>query len=246
MKKRRILVIHENGVIRSIIKRTLTAELQDVELYPVSSARAGVKDLEKESYDMVICANEMADLNGAEILKIMRGGEKHKKTGFLLLTSKLDKQNRQSFMESGVTEVLKMPFEAGELTRYVETLSIPRDWRRHRRIEIPDIRMLIQQEKKTIPAQVVNISLGGMLSNLMLKDGVPEFSRYYQLFIQFPENYESVAVMAKGYIVRQAALHWLAPPEPESLQVAWCLEPLSNHDNEIIKEMLDKALVDYS
>lgn len=240
MKKRRILIIHEYGIFQSIIKRILTAEVPDVDLHMASSAREAVERLDRESFDMVISANEMEYKNGTDIFRLMKAGGRHKETGFLLLTSKLDRQSRRSFEDKGIDNVLQLPFQAGELARMVEKLSSPRIWRRHRRIFIPDTSVQIE----SIQAKVVNLSLGGMLCDLKVTDGIPQFSRFYQLNILFPAAYGSAAVNAQGYTLRQAALQWLEPPEPEILQTAWRFSLLSEGDTEIMKEILDKAFHD--
>lgn len=245
MKKRRILIIHESGVFQSIIKRTLIAEVPDVDLHAVLSARDAVKRLEKESFDMVISANEMDYKNGADIYDIMKESGRHKMSGFLLLTSKLDGKNRAFFKSKGIVNVLKLPFQAGELARAVEGLSTGREWRRHRRFVIPDTRVLIQMVNGTVPVEVVNLSMGGMLANLKVVEEVPKFSSFYTFNIVFPPEYDSVRVNAQGYTLRQAGLQWLEPPHLEILQCAWRFLPLSDRDADVMQGILDKVPLDH-
>jgi hypothetical protein len=80
-----------------------------------------------------------------------------------------------------------------------------------------------------------------MLCDVKVSDGIPQFSRFYQLNILFPAVYGSAAVNAQGYTLRQAALQWHEPPEPEILQSAWRFSLLGDKDTEIMKEILDKA-----
>jgi CheY-like chemotaxis protein len=241
MKKRRLLIIHESGVFQSIIKRTLIAEVPDVDLHAVSSARHAVKRLEEETFDMVISANEMGEMNGADIYNMMKDSGRHKNTGFLLLTSKLDRRNRELFKSRGIDNVLTLPFQAGELAQAVENLSSPREWRQHRRFVIPDTRVLVRMVNRTVQWEVVNISMGGMLANLKVVEEVPQFSSFYQLNIVFPAQYDSLRVNAQGYTLRQAALQWLEPPHLEILQCAWRFLPLSERDAQVMLEMLNKV-----
>lgn len=244
MKKRRILIIHESSVFQSIIKRTLIAEVPDIDLHAVFSARDAVKRLGKETFDMVISANEMDYMNGADIYDVMKGSGRHKMSSFLLLTSKLDRRNRELFKSKGIDNVLELPFQAGELAREVEKLSSPREWRQHRRFVIPEIRVLIHMVNRTVPVEVVNISMGGMLANLKVVEEVPQFSCLYRLNIVFPPEYDSIRVNAQGYTLRQAGLQWLEPPHLEILQSAWRFLPLSERDAEVMKEILDKVPLD--
>ncbi len=241
MKKRRILIIHESSVFQSILKRTLFAEVPDVDLHAVFSARDAVKRLEEETFDMVISANEMSHMNGTDIFDGMKASGRHKMSGFLLLTSKLDPKNREFFKSRGIDNVLKLPFQAGELSRAVEGLSTAREWRRHRRFVIPDTRVLIQMVNRTVPVEVVNLSMGGMLANLSVKEEVPQFSSFYKFNILFPPEYDSVRVNAKGYVLRQAGLQWLEPPHLEVLQGAWRFLPLGDWDAEVMQGILDKV-----
>ncbi|MCP5103845.1 MAG: hypothetical protein GY950_10725 [bacterium] len=241
IKKRRILIIHESSVFQSIIKRTLIAEVPDVDLHAVFSPGDAVNRLEKETFDMVISANEMNILNGVDIYEIMKESGSHKMSGFLLLTSKLDAQNRELFKSKGIDNVLKLPFQAGELARTVEKLSSSREWRRHQRFVIPEARVLISMVNRTVPVEAVNLSMGGMLANLRVMEEVPQFSCIYKLNIVFPFEYDSVRVNAQGYTLRQAALQWLEPPHIEILQSAWRFLPLNERDAEVMQGILDKV-----
>lgn len=244
MKKRRILIIHESRVFQSILKRTLVAEVPDVDLHAIFSARDAVKRLEEETFDMVISANEMSHMNGTDIFDTMKDSGRHKMSGFLLLTSKLDRRNREFFKSKGIDNILKLPFQAGELARAVESLSTAREWRRHRRFVIPETRVLIQMVNGKVPVEVVNISMGGMLSNLKVMEEVPKFSSFYDFNIVFPPEYDSVRVSAQGYTLRQAGLQWLEPPHLEILQCAWRFMPLNDRDSEVMHDILDKVPLD--
>lgn len=242
LKKRRILLIHEQNTFRDILKRTLTAEVPDVDLHTAWSAREALDRLDTESFDMVISANEMEFMNGTGIYEKMKSGGRNAGTSFLLLTSSLDEKNRQLFKEKRIEHVLQIPFKAGELSFKVESLSHPRIWRQHQRFEIPGIVMRIQLDNKVVQADLVNISLGGALANLNVKSGdIPEFSRYYKLNISFPETYERVSVNAEGYVIRQAALQWLEPPRLEIIQGAWRLANMGERELEVLGGILDKA-----
>lgn len=246
LKKRRILVIHEQSTFRGIIVRTLTAEVPDVDLHIARSAREALNRLDAESFDMVISANEMDYMNGTGIFERMKSASRNAGTPFLLLTSSLDEKNKQLFKEKRIDNVLHVPFKAGELSYKVESLSHPRIWRQHQRYEIPGIVMRIQLDDRVAQADVVNISLGGALCNLNVKDGgIPEFSRFYKLNISFPEAYERVSVNAEGYVIRQAALQWLEPPKLEIIQGAWRLSKMGEREKEVLNEILNKAAAQF-
>ncbi len=241
MKKRRILIIHESGTFRNILKRTLNAELADVDLHLAPSAKEAINRLETEAFDMVISANEMEHMNGTVIFEKIKEMGVDKQVGFLLLTSKLDKENRTKFKSAGIENILKLPFQAGNLAQTVENLSNPRDWRRHRRIDIPGTRVLIRLDGTNVSAEIANLSMGGMLSDIKASVGIPKFSRFYKFNILFPMEYENVRVSAEGYILRQAALQWLEPPAPDIIQSAWRFSLLSDLDTEVMEQTISKA-----
>lgn len=241
MKKRRILIIHESVLFQNIIRRTLTAEVPDVDLHFSSSSRDALQRLDKELFDMVISANEMEYKNGTDIYEIMTESGRHKKTGFLLLTSEMDPHNHQLFKEKGITNILVLPFKAGQLAHAVEAFSQPREWRMHRRLEIPNTQVIIMGDKGAIPGQIVNLSLGGMLNDLQVIFGIPSFSRFYPLEILFPSRYGSQSVKAQGYILRQSALQWFEPPALELIQMAWRLTPASDSDAQILETILNQV-----
>lgn len=244
MKKRRILIIHESAVFQNIIKRTLTAEVPDVDLHVSSSSRDALKRLDKELFDMVISANEMEYKNGTEIYELMTESGRHKKTAFLLLTTEIDAHKQKLFKEKGIANVLVLPFKPGKLSKAVEELSHPREWRLHRRIEIANTQVIITGEKNVIPVHIVNLSLGGMLCDLQIMFGIPSFSRFYSLEILFPSHFGSQSVKAQGYILRQAALQWREPPELELLQMAWRFTPTSDNDTQLLEKIINQAILE--
>jgi len=222
--------------------RTLTAEVPDLELHTADSSLEAIELLKKESFDMVISANEMEQMNGTDVHLHMRDSGRHNTTGFLLLTSKLDKQNKKIFKEKRIDNVLKLPFKAGELARQVDLLSVPREWRRHLRIDVPGTKVRIHLGHRIIQADIVNLSMGGMLCNLKVEpEGIPEFSRFYTSNILFPPLYGSVSVNVDGYVLRQAGLQWFEPPKLEIIQCAWRLSEITGRAREIMQDILDKA-----
>ena len=118
LKKKRILVVDDQGSIRAVFQ----AFLKDLGFANVLSAIDGedsIHFLEKHPVDLIICDWAMPKLSGLEVLQVVRSEEVTKTLPFMMVTSSSEIAKVQQAVELGVSDYLIKPFQPGQLCQKV-------------------------------------------------------------------------------------------------------------------------------
>ncbi len=115
----RILVVDDAGFVRDTIKRTLRKMLPKGEILEAIDGRKAKALLTKHKIDIILSDWEMPEVTGKELLDWVREQEHLKKTPFIMITSRGDKQNVVEAVQSGVNDYISKPFTPDELQRKV-------------------------------------------------------------------------------------------------------------------------------
>ena len=116
MKK--VLIIEDNSEVRENIAEIL--ELADFEVRTAGDGKAGIKLVNKEIPDLVICDITMPELDGYGVLHILNKKEKTRNIPFIYMTSKAEKSDIRKGMNLGADDYLTKPFDDMELLDAVE------------------------------------------------------------------------------------------------------------------------------
>ena len=109
-----VLVIDDMAIIRSMVKGCLM-ELGVRKIMVETNGKSAWDTLESTGADLIICDWDMPQLSGLELLKLVRGSEKHSHIPFLMLTATSDKDGVVSVVEAGVSDYLTKPFQPQDL-----------------------------------------------------------------------------------------------------------------------------------
>lgn len=110
MAKKRILIVDDQGSIRSVFKLVL----QDMGFTNIDSATDGaeaIEHLKLVAYDLIICDWNMPKLSGMEVLEIVRGYEATQSLPFMMVTSASEIERVQEAVGVGVSDYLIKPFQ---------------------------------------------------------------------------------------------------------------------------------------
>ncbi len=218
----RMLIVHEFKVMRQIVEKYSLAEMAEAEVESVASSREAVERLAAQKYDIVLCALEMAGLDGLGVRDKMRASPLNQNTPFVILTSTDTEAQQRRLAEQGVEHALIIPFSALELRGMVTHLTNLRQRRSHARFNIPGAMAEIHFGQNHISAEVVNISLNGLLCNLTYPEKEPNLLEACQITVNFPPDYgQARAADIIGSLVRLNVLSWRGDHSPEQLRAAW-------------------------
>jgi CheY-like chemotaxis protein len=238
----RMLVVHEFGVMRRIVSRYALAEFDNLEVESAASAQEALESLRHDKFDVVISAMEMEGLNGLGLYHEMRSGSLNKETPFIIMTSTDTPEQRQRIVSSGVANYLIMPFTPLELREMVARLSNPREMRATPRFSIPATTAVITLESGQIEAEVVNISLGGVLGELTFSEEILSLFEPVMIDILFPADYgEAKAGGIKAGLVRVNVISWREDRSAEKLRMAWNFVDIPKAARNTLSMALDRA-----
>lgn len=115
-----IVLIEDNREIREN-----THEILELSDYRVQSAENGLLGLElvkKTIPDLVICDIMMPEMNGYQVLEMLKVGEKTKKIPFIYFTAKSESMDMEKGLRLGADAYLIKPFDDIELLRTIESV----------------------------------------------------------------------------------------------------------------------------
>jgi len=113
MKK--ILVIDDEAIIRLSCERVLASEGHEVKI--AGNGKEGISMLEKEPFDLVLLDMKMPDMDGFEVLKIIK--ERWAETMVIIITGYSTVQMAVQTMKLGAHKFIEKPFTPDILTAAV-------------------------------------------------------------------------------------------------------------------------------
>jgi DNA-binding response OmpR family regulator len=122
MNRLRFLIVDDSGLMRDIIKETITEAFPAVEALTANSGDEAQKMLENKHFDFVICDWEMPGLNGDELLRWLRESSPLKTVPFIMITAKGEKEAIIEVMKLGVTDYIVKPFTPEILCHKVQNV----------------------------------------------------------------------------------------------------------------------------
>jgi len=120
-----VLVIDDEQLMRDFVKETLTRSGYKVEI--ASDGRSGMKILQKEPTDIVVTDLKMAQMDGLEVLRQVRG--KFPGVDVVVMTAYATVETAISALKAGAVDYIMKPFTPDEIELVVHKAL------EHRRIE---------------------------------------------------------------------------------------------------------------
>ncbi len=239
----RILVIHDVAVIRKIVENYIVAaEMDEVELESVASAQAGAKRLDEKKFDVVLCGLQMSGMDGIAVHERMLASEINKETSFVLLTSTDTEEQRQRLARHGIDHVLAMPFTPQQLKGIIQKVYNPLRRRAYQRFAIPGATAVVTVQDLDLPAEVLNVSLNGVLCRFDYPAAQPNLMPACRMKIVLPPAYaQGDAAGITARLVRVVVQNWGPDDTPQKMRAGWEFVKLPEPAREVLGLTLDKA-----
>ncbi|PFN20866.1 response regulator transcription factor [Bacillus cereus] len=113
----RILVIEDDQEIQELIKQFLMTQSYIVET--ASDGFEGMKQFNKQQFDLILLDVMMPNLNGFEVAKMLRT---HSKVPIIMLTALEEEQDQIKGFDLGIDDYITKPFSFHVLIRRVEAV----------------------------------------------------------------------------------------------------------------------------
>lgn len=120
--KKKILVVDDEQIIQMLLEQFLSSKY---EIETKSSAKEGLKWLEKNLPDLIISDIQMEEMSGFDFLKEvrLRGFTKH--TPIVMLSGKTESKERVKCYQLGAQDYITKPFNPEELEEVVNKNLYP-------------------------------------------------------------------------------------------------------------------------
>ena len=115
----KVLVVDDQMTMRALIRSSLQ-QIGFKEIEDAPDGEEGFKALLSRPSHLVISDFNMPKLDGLSFLRAVRGHEPIRKTAFIMLTGRADKELVQRAMQHGVNNYITKPFTVAALREKIE------------------------------------------------------------------------------------------------------------------------------
>lgn len=104
----KILVVDDSNFVRTLVSKTLQTNFSDLELRAASNGLEGFNLYQAEKPDLIVMDLLMPEMNGWELLKLIR--EKDLDIKVIVLSADVQKATRDEIKKFGITAFIPKPF----------------------------------------------------------------------------------------------------------------------------------------
>jgi len=155
---KRILVIEDEALVRENIIEIL--EFMDYEVDGAVNGKDGVIQAMYYKPDLIVCDVMMPELDGFEVIKLVRQNKEIGNVPFIFLTARAERRDMRLGMNLGADDYLPKPFTAEELIAAIETRLQRNEQMQY---EIKEQVQHINQQISTNAAHEMNTPLNAVL-----------------------------------------------------------------------------------
>ena len=117
-----ILIVDDSGAMRSFVRATLEAN-EEVDVHEAASGFEALRLLPGSSYRLIIIDVNMSDINGLELMSLIRKNERYRDTPLIVISTESSDRDRSRALSLGASENLAKPFSPDALLGAVRRLT---------------------------------------------------------------------------------------------------------------------------
>jgi len=244
---KKILIIHDEGVLLKVIKNSINKEFLDLHIDTVLAVDELGYLLTENKYDFILCKGELDDVKIYDIKKFIDDTEKNSKTPFVVMTSCYSEKTRNELIEIGVEHILPLPFDSYLLRSLISKVTNQSSLRQHERFIIPGTDGIININNSEIMASILDISAGGVFcaieySTMSFDINLMNTCGFY---ILFPEDYNNIAIKGiKATPVRVIVKSYYSDNSPKLVEIAYKFFDVSFKEQKTLEIVLAAAKKD--
>ena len=118
----RILIVEDSPTMRAL----LVSALEDLEgLVKISEVESGfeaLRQLPRESYDLILTDINMPDINGLELVSFVKGNEAYRSIPLIIVSTEGSERDLDKGMSLGADAYLVKPFDPEDLRQLARDL----------------------------------------------------------------------------------------------------------------------------
>jgi CheY-like chemotaxis protein len=119
---KRVLIIEDCPLLLDNLKEIL--ELLDFKVITAENGKEGVRHIQEESLDLILCDIQIPKMNGYKVLKFIKSEDELEDIPFVFLTGFTQKKEIKKGKQAGVDAYLTKPFSLDKLTETINQLLL--------------------------------------------------------------------------------------------------------------------------
>lgn len=114
----KVLIVDDSRAMRAYAQGSLKT-VADCQIDEASSGFEALRLLPRANYDVIVTDINMPDINGLELIRFIRGSERHQNVPIVIISTQASQVDRARAMELGADIFLPKPFKPNELVQTV-------------------------------------------------------------------------------------------------------------------------------
>ena len=106
----RILIVEDSPTMRSLLASSLEALGGSVKITEVASGFEALRQLPRESYDLIVTDINMPDINGLELISFLKGNQAYRRIPLIIVSTEGSERDREKGLALGADAYLVKPF----------------------------------------------------------------------------------------------------------------------------------------
>ena len=119
---RRILVVEDSETMRSLLASTLGDLEASVKITEAGTGFEALRQLPRESFDLIVTDINMPDINGLELVSFVKGNRRYQSIPLMIVTTERSARDRARGMELGADAYIVKPFDPEDLLEVARSL----------------------------------------------------------------------------------------------------------------------------
>ena len=111
----RILIVEDSATMRTLITSVFESFDSPVKISEASSGFEALRQLPRETYDLIVTDVNMPDINGLELVSFVKSNPAYRSIPLIIVSTERSDRDRDKGLELGANAYLVKPFEPDEL-----------------------------------------------------------------------------------------------------------------------------------
>ncbi len=230
MIHRKLLIVHESTMIRSLLNGFILSELNDVIIAEAASRIEAERLIRQGSYHVILSSTVVAGLSS-----LLEEG-----INFIMLISNESTAKIRELDAHNLQHYLAPPYTPVKLREKINEVFNPSQLRTQNRFNIPDIEAILHSRNNDLSAEVINISKDGLLCEVDIEGDYLDLLKNLSISIEFPRKFKNLVIKnIKSKFITVKVLDWDSNHTPKRLQIVWMFIDLKETNRDTLHKVFE-------
>lgn len=242
MRIRNALLIHPSRSTRALIKKYILAELSDIDIFEAGSGQLAVDQINGRCFDVIVSTDQLKDMTVADFKSSLEATTQNGHTPLIVICESESNHAVDNLRETGFEQVVRIRVRPSDLIKAINAACNPRDWRKDARYHIPRATVRIAGKNADFEANLINISMGGLLVELLADKPADLLNGELALDLRIPLPSGSACLQdLTAKLLRLEAVSWTKDHVPHRFRASFIFNNLKTGPQKKLAEVLETA-----